>query len=210
MPHGKEPMTGTRMAKRGIWYFMRTVLILVAVVGLCYGVFQMAMHASNLYILATEGLKLRAECILQDGNKVEMGEYFTQTFLDQDQELKKDRYADYNISSYDYEISLEGISVWPWSKTASVTIVERVSINGSIRDEAKPQDGEADAEYPLPEWKPARYIVRFIKYEGRWYIYQMQLKEIAPSQAPLPTYDPSLTPLPAVTPTPKPTATPVV
>ncbi len=189
------------MIKRGIWFFMRTVLIITFIVALCVGVFLTAMEASNLYILATEGLQLRAECVLMEGDRISLAEYYTGTFIDEDEKLNSAVYDDYDISSFELTTTLEGISVLPWSTTAYVTVVERVEMNGSIKEEAKGEN--PDGEFPLPDWEPGRYAVRFIKHEGRWYIYQMQLLDAAPTLAPLPTYDPSMTPIPWPTATPE-------
>ena len=64
--------------RRVIWYALRIVLIASAVLGLCYGVFTEAMYLSNIYIVVTEGMPLRAEAILRDGSVSELSQYFTE------------------------------------------------------------------------------------------------------------------------------------
>ncbi len=209
VPQHPKKMTSTQMAKRGIWYFMRTLLLICLLAGACYGVFTTAMRMSNLYILVTEGLPLRAECILQDGSFVEMGEYFTQNFLEDDTALYESPFQDYSITNFDYRLEVQGISVWPWSKTGTVTVVERMaSMSGTILEEKKPADAAADATYPLPEWEPAKYLVRLRNVDGRWYIYQMQLLETAPTEVPKRTPDMRMSPQPVPTPTPTPVSVP--
>ena len=45
------------IAKRSIWYVLRTLIITAAIVALCLGVFIEGLHISNLYILVTEGME---------------------------------------------------------------------------------------------------------------------------------------------------------
>lgn len=196
----QKTLSGARMAKRAIWFFMRTVLIILALAGLCYAVFDTAMRAANLYILATEGLQLRAECILQNGPVEQMKEYFTTGFIEGDTALTAGTYNDYTVKEFDYRVEVKGISVLPWSQTATVTIVARMaSITGAINQDKRSADAPADAAYPLPEWETERYLLRFRVVNGRWYIYQMQLQQEGPTEEPQRTPDLSMTPIPAVT-----------
>lgn len=218
----KGKPTGPRAAKRGVWFFMRTILLVVAFCVLCYGAFTMAMDAANLYILATEGMQLRAECVLQDGPDEELKAYFTEAYLSRDSLLSGTRYDDYTVSSYDYRISVESITAWPWFSTGTMVITERMaSLNGTILDEKKPENPPEGATYPPPEWESGRYRLHFINANGRWLIQQVELLEASPSEEPLRTPDmrmtprpahttppPSTTPTPRVTPSPTPSPTP--
>jgi len=203
-PIKKQKPTGTRMAMRGILYFMRTILLVVGFIALCYGVFNMALRMTNLYILTTDGMRLRAECILQEGSLVELEEYFTPQWIEKDELINNNPYLAYDITNYDQRIEVEKISVWPWSETATVTMVERMpSISGKAREEQA--EGET-AE--LPQWVENRYLIRYLNRDGRWYVYQLQILEEAPEPKPVATPDMRMTPQPALTPTPRPTATP--
>ena len=194
----KKP-TALRAAQRGIWYFMRTLLLIAFVALLCYGVFTTAYRAANMYILATEGLQLRAECALMNGDREALKEYFTTSFLEKDELLLHNAYDDFTISAFDYRVEVNGFSVWPWSSTASFTVTARMhALNGVIREDRIPENALEGAEYPLPEWTGGKYTLRFRLSGGRWYMYQMQLLEEAPSPAPLRTPDMSITPIPAV------------
>lgn len=200
--------TGTRAAKRGIWFFMRTILMITGFAFLCYSIFTMAMNATNLYIIATEGLQLRAECILQDGPAEELREYYTDTYLSKDVLLSSSTFKDYTITNFDYRISVESIKSWPWSNSATMVIVGRMaSMNGSIHEDKKQEGAPPDTVYPLPEWEDGRYRLHFSKRNGRWYIYQMVMLDVAPSQKPLRTPDIRMSPRPAYT-TPPPELTP--
>ncbi len=192
------------MARRGIWFFMRTILLLLLLGALCYCVFTTASFASNLYILTTEGMQLRAECILLEGPRLKLREYFSPSFLAEDEALQGSVFEDYTITGFDYNIKVEGISVWPWSETAAVTLVERLtSISGALHEEKRPANAEEGAVFPPPDWEAGRYMLRFRRTGGRWYIYQLQLLEAAPPEAPKATPDLSMTPQPISTPVPK-------
>ncbi len=204
----RKQLTGATIWRRGIWFFMRTILLVALLLGLGYGVFLTTMHASNLYILCMEGLQLRATCILQEGDQAALSEYFTAQFLENDPALAADTYRPYTISDYDYSIEIENISVMPWSQTATVTAVDRMENMTGTWAEQKTEQNEEEQAVVLPKWEEARYYVRFRKLEGRWYIYQMQMIEAAPSAKPKPTPDMNMTPLPMATPTPTPKPTP--
>ncbi|MDL2258929.1 hypothetical protein LJC42_07255 [Eubacteriales bacterium OttesenSCG-928-K08] len=202
LPKQEKP-TKIRAAQRGIWFFMRTILLIAALCFLCYGVFMTAMHIGNLHILTTEGLQLRTECILQEGAQNELPEYFTDYFIAGDKLLDSAPYEDFTITNYDYRVEVESIKVWPWSKTATVTVTDRMmSLNGAIREDKKEEGAGEDKIYPMPEWESGRYAIRFKLDKGRWYINQMQLLEVAPTQTPKRTPDMSQTPVPLTTPTP--------
>ena len=202
-------MTGSTIWRRGIWFFMRTILLIALLAALGYGAFSTAMNASNLYILSVEGLQLRAACILQEGNQAMLTEYFTQKFLENDPMLFSGVYEPYTVTGYDYRVEVEKVSVLPWSETATVTVVDRmVNLAGKWNEQQAEQEAAAqEGTAVLPKWEEARYLVRFRNQDGRWHIYQMQLLEAAPSLAPKPTPDLRMTPLPMATPTPTPKET---
>ncbi|HWR22033.1 MAG TPA: hypothetical protein VN366_01035 [Feifaniaceae bacterium] len=210
-PATEKHLTGATIWRRGIWFFMRTLLLILLLVALGYGTFTTAMNASNLYILSVEGLQLRAACILQEGDQAALTEYFTEQFLENDPALYSGTYAPYTVTGYDYRAEVEKVSVMPWSETATATVVDRMlNLTGKWNEQQAEQEDaeEEDAAVALPKWEEARYLVRFRKQGGRWYIYQMQLLEAAPSLPPKPTPDLRMTPLPMATPTPTPKETP--
>lgn len=53
------------LARRSVWYFLKCALMLVFVATLAVGITITALYISNMYIVVTEGMELRAECILQ-------------------------------------------------------------------------------------------------------------------------------------------------
>lgn len=184
------------VASRSIWFVARTLLIIALIAGLGWYAFKVAFNAGNMYILATEGMQLRAECVMQDGPKLELTEYFTAEFIENDELLSSGKYDDYTVSDYNYKLSLEGFSLNPWADRVTVQIVERVEqMQGAVNADRIPEDAPEDAEYPLPEWEAGRYKVTFVKEDGRWYIDELTLLEANPSMEPKRT--PLLTPNPA-------------
>ncbi len=196
-----------RIARRSMMYVVRTLIWVIMGCILCIAAFLTAERVSNLYILTSEGMALRAECILADGATNDLEEYFTLSFLETDRSHTDTTYDHYTITDYNYDLSIERISVMPWSVTATVTAVERVTLKGTVNDDQL-GPGESAEAYPVPEWTPARYKIDFISANGRWYINSMELLEENPASAPIRTPDPNQSPIPAATPTVAPTDAP--
>lgn len=193
---------GLATARRTMTYIVRTLLFIIMGLILCIAAFLTAERISNLYILTSEGMALRASCILTDGSRNDLEEYFTLTFLEQDAALLDGVYDRYTISGYNYDLSIERISVLPWSMSATVTAVERATLRGSINADQL-GEGESAAAYPLPAWQSARYKIRFLNDEGRWYISALELVESDPKVKQQGTPDPNMSPIPMATPTPE-------
>ena len=180
------PRNKYAVARRSIWYVLRTLVIAAAIIALCLGVFVMGMHVSNLYILATEGMEERADCILTDGSVLDLTEYFTEEFVMNDAELYAHRYREFTVSAYDYRLTVEGISVLPWNTRATMRVVESIpSISGKHNVGA----GEGEEPIALPEWTTARYTVSFTRIGSRWYISGITLVERNPEMTPKATPD---------------------
>ncbi|MBQ9832113.1 MAG: hypothetical protein IJO48_00085 [Clostridia bacterium] len=185
------------VAKRSILYVLITLLVIAVIILLAYGFMIWAMHTSNLYVLATEGMELRAGCIVTNGSVVELAEHFSQDFIDNDDALYDGKYKEFTVSAYDYRLTVESVSVMPWSNKASMKVVERMaSMTGTANDESE----ENSARTALPPYVTARYKIEFKKTDGRWYISGLKLIEENPEQEQLPTPDMSLYKEPTPTP----------
>jgi hypothetical protein len=196
-----------RIARRSMMYIVRTLLLIIMASMLCIGAFMTAERYSNLYILTSEGMALRAECVLADGARNDLEEYFTLTFLENDPAMSDATYANYTITDYNYDLAIEKISVLPWSMSATVTATERVSLKGNINADQLGED-QNPANFPLPRWEPKRYKIKFLNTNARWYISELTVIEENPDASNLGTPDPNMSPIPAATPTPKPTEAP--
>ena len=177
-----------RIAQKTIWYVLRTLLITAGIVALCLGVFVLGMHASNLYILATEGLEARASLILNDGEHSELSVYFTDEFIENDSALYTHEYAGFTVASFDYRVELRSMFVMPWSVRAVMTIDDRLAAINASADSR----GEEETAPALPVWTPGRYQVVFTKVGSRWYISGLTLTESDPETEPKATPDMSM------------------
>lgn len=181
------------IARRSIWYLLRTLLTIALIAVLCLGVFVTAMHLSSVYILVTEGLELRAEYILQQDAEdlASLSEYFTAEFIAKDPALYDGTYSHYKVTNFLYNLRVQKLFVLPWEKKATVRVFEdMLSISATAKEDA-PEGAE------FTDWSPAIYSVEVTKIEGRWYISDMRLMELNPAEAVLPTPDYSLLPSPA-------------
>ena len=197
-----------RIARRSMLYIVRTLLLIIMAAILCIGAFLTAERYSNIYILTSEGMALRAECVFADGARNDLEEYFTLSFLGSDPAMSDATYANYTITDYNYDLTIERISVLPWSLSATVIATERVSLKGTINADQLGDEQNA-ADFSLPAWTPKRYKIKFLNANARWYISEISILEENPDSSNLGTPDPNEAPIPAATPTPKPTDAPV-
>lgn len=190
-----------KIARRSIWYVLRTLLIAAGIVMLCLGVFIEGMHVSNLYILATEGLAARAETIIKNGEPLELTTYFTEDYINNDAALYREDYEGFTVASFDYRVDIRSFFVLPWSVRATMVIDDRLAAINAAANETD-EDEPAPA---LPGWTPGRYQMIFKKEGSRWYISGLVLVEENPETEVKPTPDMSLlTPTPDATPSPSP------
>lgn len=191
-----KPTNKFTVPRRATWYVLRTILLITIVVSMTFYVFLTAMHTANIYIIVTEGITLRAKCILGQGEITEMQQYFTNTCIAEDSALQDNVYDNYNISGFDYRLSVDKIDVKPWKKTASMTVTERIpTINGTAYESAPSS--------AIPEWEDVQYKVICMKENNRWYITKITVSDEKIKEKPKATPNMSLTPI-----TPKPTEKP--
>ena len=192
-----------RFFSRSSLYIARTIVLVFCGVMLCLLAFISCARLANLYILVNEGMSLRIECILQDGPREELDNYFTAECIASDGRLQDTTYQPYTVSSYNYVLDFSHIRVWPWLKTMSVDVLEQVDrITGSANSNA------VDPDSAPPAWTPIRYRLSIRKVKGSWRIGAITTLTVDPKIDPLPTPDPSRSPLPMVTPSPSPVPTP--
>ncbi|MBO4880031.1 MAG: hypothetical protein IK064_05930 [Clostridia bacterium] len=171
------------VARRSIWYILRLVIIITACVTLCFAALVEAMYISNIYIITTEGMEMRADCILGNRGVLELKEHFYEGWLQQDEELLNiGKYSAYRVDSYDYRPSIKKLRVYPWSTKATLEVLERV-----VNIQATPYND--DTTEPAPEWTDSRMEIELEKLEGRWYITKITVLETNPEAEPRPTPD---------------------
>ncbi|MBR0157001.1 MAG: hypothetical protein IJM20_05745 [Clostridia bacterium] len=178
----KRAMRSLGVARRSIWYILRTVLIVALCLVVCYGAFLEAMYVSNIYIIVTEGMELRADSILGNTAAADLREHFSEEWLAEDEELLAGKYSAFKVDSYDYRVNIEKCTVYPWSKKATLRVVERVV---NIQATAYSDDNTD----PVPDWTPSRIEIELQKTDGRWYITKLTVLEDDPEIEPRPTPD---------------------
>lgn len=198
-----------RTARRSMTYVVRTLLLVIAGVIVCLAAFLTSERMSNLYILASEGMALRAEYIIADGAYTDLQEYFTLSYLDSDDRLDDSTYDNYTVTSINYDLDIEKVSVLPWSVQATVTALETISLKGTINTDML-SEGEKSSDYPIPVWQTVRYKIHFVNNNSRWFIQEVETVETNPTLSDVRTPDPNLSPRPMATPTPTPELTPTM
>ena len=188
---------------RSSLYIARTIALVFLGIMVCVLAFVFCARLANLYILVNEGMALRIECILQDGAREELDNYFTADCIASDGRLYDTTYQPYTVSSYNYMLDFSRIRVWPWLSQLSVDVLEQTEhIVGTANSNA------VDPDSAPPPWTPIRYRLTASKVKGSWRISSITTLMVDPKIDPLPTADPARSPLPMATPTVSPVPTP--
>lgn len=175
------------VAKRSVWYVLRTAFLVTLIGSLIVGVTLASAHIGSIYIIANEGMTLRAKCIINNEPTDDLEEYFTLDCLNNDGLLNARPYKNHTVTYFDYRLSVEGIFVLPWSNTATIDMLERVPVlNGTA------EGTTVTAE--LPDWTDELYRLHMKKDSGRWYIAYIEVLEENPPETPYATPDMSLLP----------------
>ena len=199
----REKADRLRFFSRSSLYIARTIALVFLGISMCVLSFVSCARLANLYILVNEGMALRMECILQDGAREELDNYFTPECIACDGRLLDTTYQPYTISSYNYMLDFSRIRIWPWLKDLSVDVLEQADrIVGTANSNA------VDPDSAPPAWTPIRYRLTATRVNGSWRISSITTLTVDPKVDPLPTPDPDRSPLPMVTPTPSPVPTP--
>ena len=197
----RKQLRAVTAARRSIFYFMRTILVVLAVAALCVVAFISSARISNAYILVNEGMPLRADCILKGTSPNEMAAYFSSDCINSDapqREIGAAPYQGATITSYEYSLSIAGVHLLPWHTDPYVVVVEQIrAIRGSAAT-------DAGTDAAIPDWTPRKYRLHLEQIDSRWYIGSVELVELNPKIAPAATPDPDADPIPMYTPTPTP------
>ena len=197
----RKQLRAVSAVRRSIFYFMRTILVVLAVAALCVVAFISSARISNAYILVNEGMPLRADCILKGTSPNEMAAYFSSDCINSDKPQRETGAAPYQnatVTSYEYSLSIAGVHLLPWYSDPSVDAVEQIrAIRGSLTT-------DAGVDAAIPEWTPRKYRLHLEQIDSRWYIGSVELLELNPKIAPAATPDPDADPIPMSTPTPTP------
>ena len=165
--------------RRFVWFIAKKLIILCVLLGMLVCGFYMAMNISNIYVVLNDGMEKRVDVILTRQQAEELNKYFHADFLIADTALEgalngQSAYADYNITGFDYELTIEKLWAWPWDSYANCTVVERVpSITGRVISSRRSEVSER-----IPRWQGGRYDITLVKVAGEWKIIGMQQKTV--------------------------------
>lgn len=191
--------TAVRVVLRFLWYFVSRLLVWALAIGFIVLAFFAAMDYMNVRILTSDGLQVRAAVIIQGEDPTTLSKVFSKGFLEQDTMLNSDKYQDYLVSDFDYEIEIGFGLILPWQNTAKLRVTEQVlKIKAEVY--TSNEKTETVSETP-PAWENAVYDITLARYEDNWRIVGMEQIEVLPQ----PTPSPTATNVPsAATPTPEP------
>jgi len=188
-------------SRRALQYFIRTLIAVLLVGGVCVLAFTVASRLSSTYILVHEGMALRSDYILGKADYNELAGYFTEESLAQDARLRDDTYSNFTITDWDYTLTIEKVRVHPWYANPHIIVIEQVKgIRGTV-------GGDMEGILAPPPFTTLRYRVSLGAQDGRWYIIGLTVLEIDPEIPPAATPDPDMEPVPMATA--KPTAEPL-
>ena len=200
----RKQLRAVTSVRRSVFYFMRTILTVLAVGALCILAFLSAARMSTTYILVNEGMSQRAECILKNASENDLASFFTVSCIESDanqRETSAAPYGNVTVSSYEYSLRILNMHLLPWHINTYVDVVEQIlAIRGTMPVESGVNQ--------IPDWMPRKYRLDLVKVDGRWYIGSITLLELNPKIDPPATPDPYAEPIPMVTPSPAPTPTP--
>ena len=161
--------------RRFIWFVAKRLLVLSILLSMLVCAFFMATNIANIYVVLDDGLQKRVDVILTRQQAEELNKYFHADFLLADPALEgalngTSAYVDYNITGFDYDLTIEKLWAWPWDDYANCTVVERVpSITGSVISSRR-----GDVPSKVPSWQGGRYNITLVKVNGLWKIIGMQ------------------------------------
>ncbi len=165
--------------RRFTWFVAGKMILICVLLGMLVCGFFMALNGANIYVVLNDGMEKRVDVILTRQQAEELNKYFHADFLIADEALEgalngMSAYSDYNITGFDYQLTIEKLWAWPWDSYANCTVVERVpTINGSVISSRRSEVSER-----IPKWVGGRYDVTLVKVGGEWKIIGMQQKTV--------------------------------
>ncbi|MDO4548366.1 MAG: hypothetical protein Q4D04_09730 [Clostridia bacterium] len=165
--------------RRLLWFLASRVLVLTVVVSVLVLSFYLAMNAANIYILLSDGMQARTNTILTREDADMLPGFFRDELLNNDEALAlglsdSSPYINYNITSFESNVSLEWIWSWPWEDVAQATISHTVeNIEGSVRSGRSSLVASGELSADPPEWHGGRFNVVLERVAGQWKIASM-------------------------------------
>lgn len=172
-------MDKTIILLKFFWYIIKNVIIGLFIAAVLIAGFFVARDTANVYIIATEGMEVRAGNIMNINQLSEIDKYFVENYAASDFELATNKYDEFFIRDFDYKLKVESLWANPWEDTAYVKAVEIVpDIDGEY-----PVENDDEVPLVLPEWQSSRYAISLVKINDAWYIQQVvKLEDVQEKQ----------------------------
>lgn len=144
------------------------VLVIVAVL-----VFNITFNQFRVRIFVNDAFTARANIVLESGDASDLNNFFDEQCINNDTLVGEKPYLLYSVSRYDYNLEIKRVSVgWIAPRNAKVVMEETVTdIKGQFTGNSEEKVGHGDMP---PEWNNAKYEVRLKKFDGRWYIVEVE------------------------------------
>ncbi|MEA4897934.1 hypothetical protein ACH6CV_03670 [Bacillota bacterium Meth-B3] len=186
-----------KFVRRFLWFIASRLLIFSVIVSVLILAFYLAMNTANIYILLSDGMKLRTQVVLTRQDAEDLPSFFRDDFLSSDQALAvgfsdQSPYRNYKVTSFDSDVKLEWVWSWPWEDVAQATMVHRVSaIRGSVLSEKAALVKSGVLPASPPAWQGGRYKMTLHRAGGRWKIAGMTQTQVILEPTPAPTPAPA-------------------
>ncbi len=157
--------------RRMLFFIARKLVLFTLCAALMIYAFYLAYNLGNAYMLVSEGMQKRVDVCLTREDYAALNKYFSASFLSADPVLaaawtEASPYFFYNISSYEYDISVSRLRWHPRRGTVTCVVTERVTdISGRVKAEYASQ-----AAPDIVPWKSTRYTVTLHKQSGSEWI----------------------------------------
>lgn len=185
--------------RRLLWFIASRLVIFTVVAALLIITFYLAMNTANVYVLLSDGMKMRASVIMTREDADELNNFFVADFLDKDQALAiafsdNSPYIDYKITGFNHNVSMEWMWSWPWEDTAQAVITERVpKIFGNVVSDKNSLVTEGKLSANPPGWISGKYSVTLVRINGQWKIAGLNQISAIIENTPEPTPSPTPT-----------------
>lgn len=141
---------------RFLFCLFKSALAIAIVLALCVGGFVMAMNVSNIYILMSDGMAMRTSVVLGLSDPEELPKFFSESCIQSDAIYQDTTYVDYDMDSFESEVTLLSMHTLPWEDTATVTLLQEVpSVVGYLPISKQTPEQLADPnKIPAPAGSP--------------------------------------------------------
>ncbi len=202
-----------KYALRVLLFIALLLLAVLAVTGICVIGFKIAEASGNVYVIASEGMQVRAATILMpnDAKTGDITKYFTSECIAEDYALRDNPYIGDRITSFDHRATVQSIWAQPWNNKATVTLTETVNTIRGTHLTGEVDENGLQKETACAPWEKRQYKLTLRYAQQRWLIEKLEILAVLEPD-PTPTQEPPMsdvrTTTTTTTATPEPTLSP--